>query len=53
MSLILVFTASLLDAHDYRDSVENKPASLLVMPSGRLLSGISSFWSGREMAGNS
>ena len=36
-----------------RDSVENKPASLLVVPSGRALSGISPSWCGRQMAGNS
>ena len=40
MALKLVFTASLLDAQQYRDSVENKPASLLVVPLGKALSGI-------------
>ena len=40
MTLNLVFTASLLDAQHYRDSVENKPASLLVVPLGKALSGI-------------
>ena len=35
MTLILVFTASLLDAQQLRDSVKNKPASLLVVPLGR------------------
>ena len=34
-----VFTASLLDATHLRDSVENKPASLLVVPLGKALSG--------------
>ena len=33
MTLNVVFTASLLDAQHYRDSVENKPASLLVLAS--------------------
>ena len=32
MNFKLVFTASLLDAQHYWDSVENKRASLLVMP---------------------
>ena len=40
MTLKLVFTASLLDAQHYRDSVENKPASLLVVPLGKALSWI-------------
>ena len=39
MTLRLIFTASLLDAQHQRDSVENKPASLLV-PLGKALSGI-------------
>ena len=42
-----VFTASLLDALHLRDSVENKPASLLAVPLGKALSGISPFWCGR------
>ena len=32
MTLKLVFTASLLDAQHLRDSVENKPTSLLAVP---------------------
>ena len=40
MTLKLIFTASLLDAQHYGDSVENKPASLLVVPLGRAFSGI-------------
>ena len=40
MTLNLVFTASLLDAQHLRDSVENKPASLLVVPLRKALSGI-------------
>ena len=37
MTIKLVFTASLLDAQHYRDSVENKPASILVVPLGKAL----------------
>ena len=40
MTVKLVFTASLLDAQHQRDSVKNKPASLLVVPLGKALSGI-------------
>ena len=40
MSLKLVFTASLLDAQHQRDSVENKPASLFVVPLEKALSEI-------------
>ena len=36
-----LFTASLPDAQHYRDSVENKSASLLVVPLGKALGGIS------------
>ena len=36
----LIFTAFLLDAQHKRDSVENKPASLLVVPLGKVLGGI-------------
>ena len=35
------------------DSVENKPASLLVVPLGKALSGIPPSWCGRQMADNS
>ena len=52
MTLKLVFAASLLHAQHYRDSVENKPASLLV-PLGKALGGIPPSWCGRQMAGNS
>ena len=41
MTLKLVFSAYLLDAHHYRDSVENKPANSLYVPLGKALSGIS------------
>ena len=37
MTLKLLFTAFLLDAQYERDSVENKPASLLVVPLGEEL----------------
>ena len=53
MTLKLVFTASLLDVQHYWDSVENKPASLLVVPLGKALRGITPSWCGRQMAGNS
>ena len=36
MTLKLVFTASLCDAQHLSDSVENKPASLLVVPPGKV-----------------
>ena len=52
MTLKLVFTAFLFDVQHYRDSVENKPASLLVVPLGRTLSGIPPSWCGRQVAGN-
>ena len=53
MTLTLVFTAFLLDVQHLRDSVENKPASLLVVPLEKALSGILPSWCGRQMAGNS
>ena len=53
MTLKWVFTVYLLDAQHYRNSVENKPASLLVVPLGKALSGIPPSWCGRQMAGNS
>ena len=40
MTRKLVFTASLLNVRYQRDSVENKPASLFVVPLGRALNGI-------------
>ena len=40
MTLKLVFTASLLDAQHYRNNAENKPASLLVVPQGKIHRGI-------------
>ena len=53
VTLQLVFIASLLDAQHERDSVETKPASLLVVPLGKALSGIPPCWCGRQMAGDS
>ena len=38
LTLTLTFTASLLDAQQLRESVENKPASLLIVPLGKALS---------------
>ena len=52
MTLKSVFTASVLDVQHYRDSVENKPASLLVVLLGKALSGISPSWYSRQVAGN-
>ena len=49
MTLELVFTASLLDAQLYGDSVESKPASLLVVPLGKALSGIPPFWKDKQV----
>ena len=46
MTLKWVFTASLLDAYHYGDSVENKPASLLV-PLEKALNEILPFLCGR------
>ena len=41
----MVFTASLLGAQQHRDSVENKPASLLVMSLNKTLNGMpQSLW---------
>ena len=51
MTLKLVVTASLFDVQHLRDSVENKPASLLVLL-GRALNGITPSWCGRQVAGN-
>ena len=52
MTLKLVFTATLLDGQHLRDSVENKPASLLVVSLGKAHSGIPPSWCDRQMAGN-
>ena len=52
MTVKLVFTAFLLDPQHERDNVENKPASLLVVPLGKTLGGIPPSLCGRQMAGN-
>ena len=41
MTLNLVLTVSQPDVQRSRDSVKNKPASVLVVPLGKALSGIS------------
>ena len=51
-TLILVFTASLLDAQHQKDSVENNSASLLV-PLGKALNKITPSRCGRQTASNS
>ena len=52
-TLKMVFTASLLDAQHIRDSVENKPASLLVVSLGKALNGMPPSLCGRQMVGPS
>ena len=47
----MVFTAFLLGAQHIRDSVENKPASLLVVSLGKALNGIPPSLCGRQMVG--
>ena len=53
MTFDLVFTASLLDAQHYRDSVKNKPASMLAVSLERALRGIPPSSYDRQMATNS
>ena len=48
MTLKLVFPASLLSTQHGRDSVENKPASLVVVTLGKVPA-----WCARQVAGNS
>ena len=45
----MIFTASLLGAQQKWDSVENKPASLLVVSLGKTLNGMSPSLRGRQM----
>ena len=52
-TLKMVFTASLFGAQQSRDSVENKPASLLDVSLGKTLNGIPPSLCGREMVGPS
>ena len=47
----MVFTASLPGAQHIRDSVENKPASLLVVSLGKALNGMPPSLCGRQMVG--
>ena len=49
----MVFTASLLGAQHIRDSVENKPASLLVVSLDKALNGMPPSLCGRQMVGPS
>ena len=49
----MVFTAFLLGAQHIRDSVENKPASLLVVSLGKVLNGMPPSLCGRQMVGPS
>ena len=52
-TLKMVFTASLLGALHIRDSVENKPASLLVVSLDKALNGMPLSLCGRQMVGPS
>ena len=52
-TLKMVFTASLLGAQHIRDSVENKPASFLVVSLGKALNGMPPSLCGRQMVGPS
>ena len=49
----MVFIASLLGAQHIRDSVENKPASLLVVFLDKGLNGMPPSLCGRQMVGSS
>ena len=49
----MVFTASLLGAQHIRDSVENKPASLLVVSLGKVVNRMPPSLCGRQMVGQS
>ena len=49
----MVFTAFLLGAQHIRDSVENKPTSLLVVSLGKALNGMPPSLCGRQMVGPS
>ena len=49
----MVLTAFLLGAQQNRDSVENKPATLLVVSLGNALNGIPLFLCGRQVVGPS
>ena len=47
----MVFTASLLDAQQNKNSAENKPASLLVVSLGKALNGMPPSLFGRQLVG--
>ena len=49
----MIFAASLLGAQHIRDSVENKPASLLVVSLGKAFNGMTPSLCGRQMVGQS
>ena len=49
----MVSTASLLGAQHIRDSVENKPASFLVVSLGKTLNGMPPSLCGKQMVGPS
>ena len=49
----MVFKASLLGAQQKRDSVENMPASLLVVSSGKTLNGMPPSLCGGQVMGQS
>ena len=48
----MVFTAFLLGAQHRRDSVENKPASLVVVSLGKVLNGMPPSLCGKQMVGS-
>ena len=49
----MVFTSSLLGAQHIKDSVENKPASSLVVSLGKALNRMPPYLCGRQMVGPS
>ena len=49
----MVFRASLLDTQQNRDSVDNKPASLLDASLGKMLNGMPPSLCGRQVVGQS
>ena len=49
----MIFTASLLGSQHIRESVENKPASSLVVSLGKALNGMPPSLCGRQMVGPS
>ena len=52
-TLKMIFTASLFGTQHNRDSVDNKPASSLVVSLGRKLNGMPPFSCGRQVVGAS